>query len=93
MAIKTKAKRDPMKEFEARIAAQLALVARAEEEGDYEMARFAAHDAADLKCIYSALKAKNYPCAMRIADKVDTAVRDEIPTALYNQMAKAMGRN
>ena len=93
MATKTKAKKDPMEEFEARIAAQLAFAAKAEKDGDYELARAAAHDAADLKCIYSAYKAKDYACAMRIADRVDTAVRDEIPTQIFNQMAKAMGQS
>lgn len=93
MTTRTKANKDPMKEFEARIAAQLALAGRAEKDGDYELARAAAHDAADLKCIYAAFRAKNYACAMRIADRVDTAVRDEIPTQIYNQMAKAMGQS
>jgi len=91
MANQKRAKKTPMAEFKARIAAQAKMAAKAKKDGDYELARTWARDVADLECIYAALQANDYECAMHIADEVDTAVRDEIPNALYEKMTKVMG--
>ncbi len=44
------------------------------------------NDAKDLRKIAVAVKANNHKKAVRLSDKMDTAVRDEIATAAFNWM-------
>ncbi len=53
-------------------------------EGDAEMARVHAKDAADLRALAAAVKAGDYRRAAAIAYRLDTIVRDQIPCRLYN---------
>jgi hypothetical protein len=53
-------------------------------EGDAEMARVHAKDAADLRALAAAVKTGDYRYAAVLARHLDTIVRDQIPARLYN---------
>jgi len=59
--------------------------------GDLEMARMYEADAEDLTCILNDLNAGNYQTAWSGIERLETAVREEIPPRLYNFIANENG--
>ena len=55
------------------------------------MAKTYAKDARDLQAIHDAVKEGDYGKAERLARRLDTVVRDEIPVRLYNAITSERG--
>jgi len=55
-------------------------------EGDAEMARVHAKDAADLRKVAEAVKNGDYEIARDRVQRLDTIVRDQVPCRLYNRL-------
>lgn len=65
-----------------------------EEEADkqnFDMARMYGKDVQDLTYILNTINNGDYKSAWSIIYRVDTAVRDDVPTRLYNFIAKENG--
>lgn len=73
-----------LERFAANIAAWVEQGKRWATEGDQEMAKSCERDAADLKAIHAAVEQGDYRKALKLARRLDTVVRDEIPVRLYN---------
>ena len=73
-----------LERFAANIARLIEHGERWAKVGDKEMARTYAKDARDLQAIYDAVEQGDYSKATRLARRLDTVVRDEIPVRLYN---------
>ena len=56
---------------------------RTAKDGDAELARQYATDAADLTAFRQAFAAEDFDTAGRLADAMDTIVRDQIPLQVY----------
>lgn len=56
---------------------------QAAKDGDKELAEQYADDVGDLKAFRDALAAGDFETAGRLADAMDTIVRDQIPTPVY----------
>jgi len=57
---------------------------RAAKDGDAELAKQYATDVADLKAFRDAFAAGDFETAGRMADAMDTLVRDQIPLQVYH---------
>jgi hypothetical protein len=57
---------------------------RAAKNGDAELAEQYAADVADLKAFRDAFAAEDFETAGRLADAMDTIVRDQIPLQVYH---------
>ncbi len=55
-------------------------------EGDAEMARVHAKDAADLRKVAEAVKNGDYAIARARVQRLDTIVRGQVPCRLYNRL-------
>ena len=76
--------RRDLERFAANIDAWVKQGERWAAEGDHEMAKTCEQDAHDLQAIYDAVAQGDYREAARLARRLDTVVRDEIPVRLYN---------
>ena len=81
--------RDRMKADLQRFAGRIAAWERqgmrmAEADDDKEMARQTRKDVRDMNAIYGAAKSGEFKKAAKLAYRLDTIVRDEIPARLYN---------
>lgn len=52
--------------------------------GRFRTARTYGHDVADLRAVAAAVKAGDYEYAKEVIRDLETVVRDDVPTALYN---------
>ena len=73
-----------LKQFEKAIEAWAKRGREATAKGNAEMAQVYERDFWSLKAIYNDILAGNYISAGRLANSLDTLVRDQIPTRLYN---------
>ena len=77
-----------LERFAANIDAWIKQGDRWTAEGDQEMAKTCERDARDLKAIYAAVEQGDYRKAAKLARRLDTVVRDEIPVRLYNAITR-----
>ncbi len=77
-----------LERFDANIAALAREGKRWAAGDDDEMADQYKTDERDLRAIHTAIRGKNFRRATRLIDRLDTIVRDRIPTRLYNAICK-----
>ena len=61
----------------------------AEKDTDSEMRKQYSKDARDLNNVADAIRAGDHKKAARLIYKLDTIVRDQLPTRLYNEVMKS----
>ena len=82
-----------LKKLQNHIARRQKWCEQAMKENDLDMARMYEKDVKDLTDILNCINDGDYESAWNIIYWVDTAVRDDIPTRLYNFIAKENGYN
>ena len=82
-----------LKKLEARIATRQKWCDEETDCGDKGAAKMFEKDVKDLTAILKMVALGKYDMAWDVIDWLDTAVRDEIPTRLYNFLAKENGYN
>jgi hypothetical protein len=80
--------RTDLQRFAQKIAAWAKQGTRWAAKGDREMAQTHERDVQDLRAVYDAVKSGDYRHAAVLAYNLDTLVRDQIPTRLYNEINK-----
>ena len=82
-----------LKKLEARIAQRQKWCDEETARGDKGAAKMYEKDVKDLTAILKMVTLGKYNLAWDVIDWLDTAVREEIPTRLYNFIAKENGYN
>lgn len=66
---------------------------KAASQGDMELAAQHEQDVKDLTEVFNAIEAEDFEVAFDLAEALDTLIREQIPTRLYNFIAKENGYN
>ena len=79
-----------LQRFKKVLATYPAIIAKSQADDNKGYTAMLRGDLRDLTAVYRHIRDGRYAAALRIADKLDTAVKDEIPTRLFNAVWQAV---